>query len=455
MTRSRKRRVTDEKRPIPSGRRDAPLSRSGRKRAQAMLALESPSLLRHAVLCLALSLPAVAAQGQDLSGESLQDNPERQLHRALELMEGGQLDAAILEVGQLVAKYPNFRMAHMLHGDLLLARAGRPTLSGPTSADPDPFAELRAEFRARDRNRRDPPPAGFVPRNLMRLASGQHAIVVDANRSRVYLYDEQGGTPRAVRDYYTAIGRLGTAKEREGDKKTPVGIYFVSSHIPGTRLPDLYGWGAFPISYPNEWDRRLGRTGNGIWLHGVPSDNYARSPLSTDGCVALANGEIADLAPRVQPGSTPVVIVDRLEWIAPEVLQQESEEFHRTLEQWRRDWESRNTENYLANYSRTFRSDGMDLAAWKARKRLVNAGKSWIKVELGSLSILRDPGAAPLVVVTFDQDYRSSNLSTRLRKRQYWVLEDERWKVAHEEAVGRGSNGLPDSFPDRRRYARQ
>ena len=418
-----------------------------------MRALTPPSLLRRAVFCLTLSLPAVAAQGQNLSGESLPNGPEGQLHRALELLEDGQLDAAILEVDQLVSKYPNFRMAHMLQGDLLLARAGRPTLAGPTGADPDPFAELRAEFRARDRNRRDPPPAGFVPRNLMRLTPGQHVIVVDASRSRVYLYNEQGGAPLAVRNYYSAIGKLGTAKEREGDKKTPIGIYFVSSHIPGARLPDLYGWGAFPISYPNEWDRRLGRTGSGIWLHGVPSDNYARSPLSTDGCVALANGEIADLAPRVQPGITPVVIAERIEWIAPETLRQESDDFQQTLEQWRRDWESRNTENYLDHYSRNFRSDGMDLATWKARKRRVNADKSWIRVELGSLSILRDSGTEPLVVVTFEQGYRSSNLSTRLRKRQYWVQEDGRWKIAHEEGVSRSSNGLPDSFPDGRRYA--
>jgi len=390
-----------------------------------------------------------------LRGESLPDGPEGQLHRALELVEGGHLDAAIREMNQLVSKYPNFRMAHMLHGDLLLARAGRPAGSGPTGAEQEQFAELRAELRARDSNRREPPPAGFVPRNLMRLVPGQHAIVVDAGRSRVYLYEDQSGTPRAVRDYYSAIGKLGAAKEREGDKKTPIGIYFVSSHIPGARLPDLYGWGAFPISYPNEWDRRLGRTGSGIWLHGVPSDNYARSPLSTDGCVALANVEIADLAPRVQPGITPVVITERIEWIAPEALRQESESFHQTLEQWRRDWESRNTESYLDHYSRNFRSDGMDLAAWKARKRRVNADKAWIKVELGSLSILRDSGTEPLVIVSFEQDYRSSNLSTRLRKRQYWIQEDGRWKIAHEEGVSRSSNGLPESFPDRRRYARR
>ena len=381
------------------------------------------------------------------------DNPENQLLHALELLEGGDLTAAIREVDRLVAKYPNFRMAHMVRGDLLRARAGLHASSG--NPDPERFADLRAEFRVRIRERKNPPPAGKVPRNLWWLASGQqHAIVVDASRSRIYLFEGQGGSPRQVRDYYSSIGKLGTSKEREGDKKTPIGIYQVSSHIPGTRLPELYGWGAFPINYPNEWDRRVGRTGNGIWIHGVPSENYARGPFSTDGCVALANREIAEMAPLMQPGTTPVVIAERVEWVAPEDMKLESEQFRRHLEQWRSDWEGRNAEKYLAHYARSFRSEGKDLAAWKAHKRRVNAGKSWIKVELGALSVLRDPGAEPLVVVTFEQEYRSSNLSSRLRKRQYWVQEDGQWKIAHEEGLSRGAISPPDSFPDKMRYVR-
>ncbi len=427
-----------------------------RTQAQGVKDLAPPPLLGKVVFCLAVLHPGAAAAFSPAPVGAMPDNPEDQLHLALELLEGGQLAAAIREVDRLVLKFPNFRMAHMVRGDLLLARAAHYKHASPSSTAPESFAELRAEFRARVRERRDPPPAGHVPRSLWWLASGQqHAIVVDASRSRIYLFEGQGGAPRQVRDYYSAIGKLGTSKEREGDKKTPIGIYDVSSHISGARLPDLYGWGAFPISYPNEWDRRLGRTGNGIWIHGVPSENYSRGPLSTDGCVALANPEIADLSRLVEPGSTPVVIAERVEWIAPESLRQESEQFMRHIEQWRRDWESRNTENYLAHYSRRFRSEGMDLAAWRAHKRRVNAGKSWIKVELGALSVLRDPGDEPLVVVTFEQDYRSNNLSGRLRKRQYWVQEDGRWKIAHEEGIGRGSTGLPDSFPDRRRYARK
>ena len=300
----------------------------------------------------------------------------------------------------------------------------------------------------RVRDNRERPPSAHVPRYLLQLNQAQkHAIVVDTSRARVYLYENAGGMPRLVRDYYSSIGKHGISKEREGDKKTPIGAYYVTSHIPGKKLPDLYGWGAFPISYPNEWDRRLGRTGHGIWIHGVPSDSYARAPLASDGCVALANPELEELAVRVQPGVTPVVISERVEWLSPEAWRAEADGFQRQLEAWRRDWESRDTDRYLAHYARGFRRDGMDLAAWSAHKRRVNAAKKWIKVELEAVSVLRSPGAAPLMVVTFDQDYRSSGLSQRARKRQYWVQEDGRWKVAYEAVLGRPVLRMPESYP--------
>ena len=37
-----------------------------------------------------------------------------------------------------------------------------------------------------------------------------------------------------------------------------------------------------------------------------------------------------------------------------------------------------------------------------------------------------------MVVVTFDQDYRSSNLSNIMKKRQYWMKEDDAWKIVYE-----------------------
>jgi len=374
---------------------------------------------------------------------------EASLERVLRGITSGKLPTALDEMARLAERYPNWRLAHLVHGDLLLARSASIAGFGNTGNPPaGRLEDLRAEALARLRAVRDPPPSDGIPRYLLQLDREQsNAIVVDAGRSRVYVYENAGGTPRLVRDYYSTLGKNGVDKLRQGDRKTPLGVYHVAASIPGAKLPDLYGWGAFPIDYPNEWDRMTGRTGYGIWLHGVPSDTYSRAPRASDGCVALANEDIAELAKRIQVGVTPVIITDQIEWTTPQARRAESESFMAQLEAWRNDWESLDAGRYLAHYAHEFRSDGMDIAAWGAHKRRVNASKRWIKLSLDNVSLLRSPGQKALMVVTFDQYYRSSNLDQRTRKRQYWIMDGDRWRIAHEAPVGGAPLALPESFP--------
>ena len=77
----------------------------------------------------------------------------------------------------------------------------------------------------------------------------------------------------------------------------------------------------------------------------------------------------------------------------------------------------------------------MNLKAWSERKRQVNAAKAWIKLSLSNLSMLRYPGKDELVVVTFDQDYKSSNLVNTMKKRIYWQKEGGQWKIIDEGAA--------------------
>ncbi len=420
------------------------------------LPIESRSLLSRSLSLLAASVLIFAASishaGQPRNSAGL-NGVDAQIRLVFEKIQTRQLDAALDEVDRLIARHPNFRLAHLVRGDLLLARAKPIEFFGNTGHTArERLDELRAEAYVRLRSYGDHPPAHLVPRYLLQFAPTQkHAIVVDASRSRVYVYENASGTPHLVEDYYTTLGKRGIEKTVEGDKKTPIGVYHVTSRIPGGKLPDLYGWGAFPINYPNEWDRVLGKTGYGIWLHGVPSDNYARAPWASDGCVALANPDIAGLAKRVQVGVTPVIIAERVEWVSPEALRKEREEFFRQVEAWRTDWESLDPDRYLAHYAREFRSNGMDLAAWQEHKRRVNGGKAWIKVSLNNVSIFRNPGQQSMIAVTYQQDYRSNNLAQQTRKRQYWVVEDGRWKIAYEAPVRGSKLVLPESFPGKSR----
>ncbi|MDP2240754.1 MAG: L,D-transpeptidase family protein [Burkholderiales bacterium] len=416
-----------------------------------MKRLRSCLLLALAMTVAAIAItPSTGRAGQPLNN-ARPGSADAQLKAVLEKIAQTQLDAALDGANQLTSSYPTFRLGHLVRGDLLLAR-GRPIAEfGNTGhVARERLDELRAEVSVRVRAYSDHPPQGLVPRYLLQFAPAQqHAVVVDASRARVYVYENSNGTPRLVEDYYTTLGKRGIEKEREGDQKTPIGVYEITSKIPGSKLPDLYGWGAFPINYPNAWDRMRGKTGYGIWLHGVPSDTYARAPAASDGCIALANPDIEELSRRVQVGTTPVIIADRVEWIAPDASRTERDLFMRQLETWRTDWESLDTNRYLAHYSRDFRSGSMDIAAWRGHKQRVNTAKTRIKVTLANVSVFRNPGKQGLIAVTFDQDYRSNNLTQQTRKRQYWIEEDGRWKIAYEAPTQGAKLVLPESFPGR------
>ncbi len=366
--------------------------------------------------------------------------PEPLLAKVFDAIEANQLELAMQQTEMLIKAYPNFRLAHLVKGDLLLARS-RPLMAfgeggGSSSSAGEKVADLRDEAIVRLKGYRTKPPADYVPRYLLQMQPEQkHAVVVDTQKSRLYLYQNDNGTPRFVADYYISQGKLGADKAREGDKKTPIGVYHVTSSLPRQKLADFYGSGAFPINYPNEWDKRQGRNGHGIWLHGTPSDTFSRPPKASDGCVVLANQDLDTLSKSLQIGLTPVIISNSIEWLSLDDWQSERSSLLKMIEEWRHDWESRDTDSYAEHYSHKFKADGQDYRAWVEHKRKVNAGKSWIKVGTGNISMFRNPGKEEYVVVTFEQDYRCSNLSGQMKKRQYWIKEGGRWKIVFEGAA--------------------
>lgn len=391
------------------------------------------------------SKPAVSAiPAMSLSGAGNaagRNGPEELLVRAMREINANRLDGALAEVDRMLGAYPNFRLAHLIKGDILLARARPLTTLGDVNGVPvDQIEDLRAEARARMARYERRPPADHVPGNLVQLNSTQrHAFVVDTSTSTLYVFSNQNGIPRYVQDFYVSIGKNGTDKYREGDNRTPLGVYHITRWMPRKRLvaqygkqSALYGAGAFPINYPNAWDRREGRNGHGIWLHGVPYDTYSRPPRSSNGCVALTNQDLETLFPRVQVGVTPVVITNGIDWVAPEAIVATRRELASELEQWRSDWESLDTEKYLEHYAAGFSSGRSGLREWSAHKRRVNARKKWAKIRLDDVSILLYPGRDDLAVITFSQDYSSSNFSNRMRKQQYWMKNGGSWHILYE-----------------------
>ncbi|MSQ55501.1 MAG: hypothetical protein EXR31_09050 [Betaproteobacteria bacterium] len=375
-----------------------------------------------AALLTAFALPASA------------DGPEKALSHVLEAIETHRPDLALSRVDALIAAHPNFRLAHLIRGDLLLART-KPLQAFGNAGKTVPrekVEDLRAEALARLQAQRAQPADKRLPGYMLQLHPAQkHALVVDSRRSRLFVFENVDGRPQRVADFYVTLGKQGTAKTREGDQKTPIGVYHVTGNLPREKLTDFYGAGAFPINYPNAWDRRQGRNGHGIWLHGTPSDTYSRPPRASDGCIVLANPDLLSISQYLQVGVTPVIISDGIEWVEGDTLDAERKALAAAVDAWRSDWESRDTARYLSHYAPAFESEDQDLAGWSAHKRKVNAAKAWIKVGISGVAMFRYP-RENFVVVSFDQDYRSSNLSNSMRKRQFWVRDGARWKILYE-----------------------
>ena len=379
-------------------------------------------------IALLLAAPTLHAAGPDA---------DRLLVKSLLAVSQSRMPEALTAVNQLTLQHPNFRLAQLIKGDLLLARRQPLLTLGNTGNTPNAALEqLRDEARQRVRAATDVLPNDKVPAYLLNLDdSYQHALVVDASRSRLYVYANRAGLPVRVADFYVTIGKAGAGKQREGDNRTPIGIYTISSFKSPRELTDFYGGGAFTLSYPNEWDTRQGRNGHGIWIHGSPSNTYSRTPRASEGCVVLANDDLTRLGLYIQTGKTPVIIAEQVEWVAYDTLDARRNDLAAALDEWRTDWESRDAVRLLGHYSASFRTESQDLQSFGASKQQVNAAKSWIKVGLSKVNLMLYPERPDFALVSFEQDYQSSNLSDRTTKRQFWSREKGRWKIIHETSI--------------------
>lgn len=397
---------------------------------------ENKSRMRALLLLMVLAIVLNSAYAQDISVVSDFRSKEAMVVESMLSISNNKLDVALNEVDSLLKIDPNFKLAQLVKGDLLLARA-RPlnTLGDAPNAPHDRMEVLREEARVRLQRFQEQSPVTLVPKYLWQLDEQQHyAIVVDTSKSTLYLYENINGEPRYVSDYYISSGKKGSDKVLEGDQKTPLGVYYIKSSLPRKKLTDFYGSAAYPLTYPNEWDRAHGRNGHGIWLHGTPSNTYSRPPRASNGCVVLSNDDLEEIGKLLQVGITPVIITDQMEW-SDEHDRANHAELLGELEQWRKDWASLDMNHYLKHYARDFFSGNRSYSAWEQQKKQVNGGKSWIKVNLSNLSIFDYPNEPDLAVVNFEQDYSSNNLSSRMKKRQYWLKRNNQWQIIYEGAA--------------------
>ncbi len=130
-------------------------------------------------------------------------------------------------------------------------------------------------------------------------------IVVLKSKRSMTLYQNN----KVLKTYRVALGGTPTgAKSRQGDHKTPEGMYRVDAKNAHSQY-----YLSLHVSYPGPADRerakKLGvNAGGDIMIHGLP-DRFAylgtlQSKYDwTDGCIAVSNAEIEEIWKLVQVGT--------------------------------------------------------------------------------------------------------------------------------------------------------
>ena len=412
---------------------------------QAVLASAQPTS-RKARRAAAAGAAAVAVAATPAKSQpALRDGEaEKRLLAVYKLIGEGRHREALAQAESLARDHPNFQLAQLVMGDLLMART-RPIRSIGDVPEFDSaqraqaaavLQDLRTESRQRLDAQRSRPAAHTIPSQFLELSPRtRHAIAVDASRSRLYLFENTGKGLQLVADYYASVGKLGIEKVSEGDQRTPLGVYFITSRLDPATLKDFYGVGALPINYPNPLDQSRGKTGSGIWLHGTPPDQFSRAPLATDGCLVLANPDLERVLRTVEPRATPVVIARQLKWVAPHIVSAERKSFDDVLNAWRTAKSEGDMKRLLGFYAPDFQGHrNKALDEWTKVLQAEARALKGRELQLKDKSYLRWTDSADTMVVTFGEV--AAGARTGPVKRQYWTRKGQQWQIFYEGVIG-------------------
>jgi murein L,D-transpeptidase YafK len=274
-----------------------------------------------------------------------------------------------------------------------------------------------------------------VPAYLLEIpVSVGTVLVAESGTSTLYLFEAGEDGPRLRGESYMSVGQNGVGKERAWDRRTPLGVYFINEQLDTTNLHEKYGPAAFPLDYPNIWDRTNRRSGDGIWIHGVAPNGGRRPPLDTDGCIALPNEELLALEEQLVPLVTPVVITRQIDWVSVEKVAAMRDELRDALDTWAASFASGDLHRYLSLYADEFGYRGMNRDEWAAFRTASITRAPPRDVVLDDVLLVADPEDRGLFLSRFRQAIVYEQRTVTTVKRLYWRRStDGRLRIVAED----------------------
>jgi len=207
-----------------------------------------------------------------------------------------------------------------------------------------------------------------------------------------------------VKDYSAFVGKEKGDKVREGDLKTPTGIYDITRKI--EKLDSFYGPLAFATSYPNLYDKYRGKDGHGIWIHGLPATQEREK--FTKGCIAIGNSNLICLEKEIDIDNTLLII--NKDKIIQNVSKEKLALILSQLYRWRYSWLYNDINGYLNFYSHDFvKNNTMDLKQFKRYKTRIFKKKEKKTILFKYINVIPYPSSSNVYQITFQEIYKSDS----------------------------------------------
>ncbi|MDD2699030.1 MAG: L,D-transpeptidase family protein [Arcobacteraceae bacterium] len=260
--------------------------------------------------------------------------------------------------------------------------------------------------------------------------SVDYLLVCDSLMKKIDIFKNNTHKKQKVFESSVLTGKNTGAKLSEGDLRTPIGAYDLVEKL--TKLDQFYGPLALVTSYPNTFDKINRKTGNGIWIHGVPF-NGNRDPY-TKGCIALDNDKLTTLEQTIDIDNSLLIIRDDAidENNSKENIAKVLSNFY----SWKEVWKNGDFDNYISYYSPNFqKTDGTNFEKFKAYKKSIFDKNEEKQIMFKDINVIPYPNEEKKAIfkIKYYQTYSTKNYHFKGSKELYVELIDEKVQILAEE----------------------
>jgi len=254
----------------------------------------------------------------------------------------------------------------------------------------------------------------------------RYVMICQKNLKDIILYDTKN--QQNIFSSNVFVGKSNGDKQKEGDMKTPLGAYDLTKRI--TQLDQFYGPVALTTNYPNIYDKSQGKTGSGIWIHGLPK--HGDRDDFTKGCIALDNTKIKKLDNSININNSVLVISERKLDI---VSKKDISIVMSNIFEWKNAWKNSDIKHYLNFYDKKFkRSNGQNLVKFIKHKKRVFERKEKKTIKFSNINIIPYPNDEnkKIFKVVMDEYYKTKNYKFNGKKELYIEISNDKFKILTE-----------------------